>query len=109
MFGKINPKQIEGMMKKMGIAQQTINARRVIIELDDENIIINEPSVVKINMQGQESFQITGESKMEEKQQFNEQDIKMVVEKTGAKKDEVIRFLKENDGDIALAIIELKK
>jgi nascent polypeptide-associated complex subunit alpha len=109
MFGKINPKQIEGMMKKMGIAQQTIDAKRVIIELEDENIIIDEPSVIKINMQGQESFQITGEARLEENESFNEQDIKMVIEKTGAKKEEVMQFLKENNGDIALAIIELKK
>jgi len=109
MFGKINPKQIEGMMKKMGIAQQQIDAKRVIIELDDENIIIDEPSVVKINMQGNESYQINGESRTESKEGFSEQDVNIVIEKTGAKKDQVIKFLKENNGDIALAIIEFKK
>lgn len=109
MFGKINPKQIEGMMKKMGIAQQTIDAKRVIIELEDENIIIEEPGVVKINMQGQESYQITGESRIESKQGFTEEDIEMVVNKTGAGKQEVKKFLSENNGDIALAIMELKK
>ena len=109
MFGKINPKQIEGMMKKMGIAQQNIDAKRVIIECEDENIIIDEPSVVKINMQGQKSFQISGEDRIEAKEGFSEEDVSMVVEKTGAEKDEVINFLKENNGDIALAIIELKK
>jgi nascent polypeptide-associated complex subunit alpha len=109
MFGKINPKQIEGMMKKMGIAQQNIDAKRVIIETEDENIIIDEPSVVKINMQGQTSFQISGEERIEAKEGFSEDDVNMVIEKTGAKKEEVISFLKENNGDIALAIIELKK
>lgn len=109
MFGKINPKQIEGMMKKMGIAQQNIDAKRVTIELEEENIVIDEPSVVKINMQGQESFQITGESRVEAKEGFSEDDVNMVVEKTGATKEEVVNFLKENNGDIALAIIELKK
>lgn len=109
MFGKINPKQIEGMMKKMGIAQQNIDAKRVIIECEDENIIIDEPSVVKINMQGQTSFQISGEERVESKEGFSEEDVSMVVEKTGASKDEVVSFLKENNGDIALAIIELKK
>jgi nascent polypeptide-associated complex subunit alpha len=109
MFGKINPKQIEGMMKKMGIAQQNIDAKRVIIELEDENIIIDEPNVIKINMQGQESFQITGETRIERKEGFSEQDVRMVMEKTSAKKEEVIEFLKENNGDIALAIIELKR
>lgn len=109
MFGKINPKQIEGMMKKMGIAQQEVNAKRVIFELEDENIIIDEPSVVKINMQGQESWQITGEARTESKEGFSEEDIEMVIEKTGRSKEEVVKFLKDNGGDIALAIIELKK
>ena len=35
MFGGINPKQMQGMMKKMGIAQQEISASRVIIEKID--------------------------------------------------------------------------
>jgi nascent polypeptide-associated complex subunit alpha len=108
MFGKINPKQIEGMMKKMGIAQTSLDAKRVIIELEDENIIIDEPSVTKINMQGQETFQISGESRVETREGYSEEDVAMVVEKTGASKEEVIEFLKENN-DIAAAIIELKK
>ena len=97
------------MMKKMGIAQVPIDAKRVIIELEDSNIIIDEPSVVKINMQGNESFQITGDAREEEKQGFSKEDIRLVIEKTGAKEKEVTDFLKENNGDIALAIIELKK
>jgi len=109
MFGKINPKQIEGMMKKMGIAQQNIDAKRVIIECEDHNIIIDEPNVIKINMQGNESFQITGESREESKEGFSEDDVNMVMDKTKAKKEDVIKFLKENNGDIALAIMELKK
>jgi len=109
MFGNINPKQIEGMMKKMGIAQQSLDAKRVIIELEDENIVIDEPNVIKINMQGQQSFQITGESRIEAKSSFSEEDIKTVMEKTKAQRDRVVKFLEENNGDIALAIIELKK
>lgn len=108
MFGKIDPKQIQGMMKKMGIAQVPIDAKRVIIECEETNIIIDEPQVIKINMQGQESFQITGESKEESKQGFSEEDVKMVIQKTGKSKEEVTKFLKENNGDIALAIMELK-
>jgi len=109
MFGKINPKQIEGMMKKMGISQQNIPAKRVIIELEDENLVIDDPNVIKVNMQGQETYQVVGEAHSESKESFSEEDIKMVMEKTKASKDQVINFLKENNGDIALAIMELKK
>jgi len=108
MLGKINPKQIEGMMKKMGISQIPLDAKRVIIELEDKNIVIEEPSVIKINMQGQESFQITGESKEESRELFTEDDIKMVVKKTGKSREEAVNSLKQNNGDIALAIVKLK-
>ena len=109
MFGNINPKQLQGMMKKMGISQNILDAKRVIIELEDSNLVIDEPSVTKITMQGQETFQIAGEVREESKETFNEEDIKMVIEKTGKTQEEVTEFLKNNNGDIALAIIELKK
>ena len=111
MFGNINPKQMQGMMKKMGIAQTEINAQRVIIECADKRIILDEPSVLKVSMQGNVSYQISGPEHVEAagtEEKFNEDDIKMVMEKTHKSRDDVIDFLKKNDGDIALAIIELK-
>ena len=96
-------------MKKMGISQTPVDAKRVVIETGEENIVIDEPSVMKINMQGQETFQISGESRIESKEEFSEEDVAMVVEKTGADEKEVRDFLEKNNGDIALAIIELKK
>ena len=108
MFGGINPKQMQGMMKKMGIAQNEINAKRVIIECENKKIVIDEPSVIKISMQGQTSYQISGEEREEGLEAFSEDDIKMVMDKTGKSKEKVIDFLKKNNGDIALAIMELK-
>lgn len=107
MFGGINPKQMQGMMKKMGIAQEEIDAVRVVIECDDRNIIIENPSVMKIKMQGNESFQISGEVSEEESSGFSEEDIKMVMEKTGKSKEDVVEALEKNEGDIAQAIVEL--
>jgi nascent polypeptide-associated complex subunit alpha len=108
MFGNINPKQMQGMMKKMGIAQTDINAKRVIIECEDKNIIIDDPSVVRISMQGQVSYQISGPEHEESAEAFNEADVKMVMEKTGKSKEKVIEALKKNDGDIAETIMQLK-
>ena len=108
MFG-VNPKQMAGMMKKMGISQTELDARRVIIELGEKNIVIDDPSVVRIVMKGQESFQISGETREEDKEGFSEEDVVMVMEKTGAGEEKVRDFLKGNGGDIALAIMELKE
>ena len=113
MFG-INPKKIQGMMKRMGISQQPIDAKKVIIELENSQLVIDEPSVTRINMQGQETYQIAGEAREEEKaseqeeKQFCEEDVKMVMEKTGASKNQVKKSLEQNKGDIALTIMDLK-
>jgi len=46
-------------MKQMGIAQEEIPAERVIIEKSDKNrIIIENPSVTKIIMQGRKLFRL---------------------------------------------------
>jgi nascent polypeptide-associated complex subunit alpha len=108
MFGKINPKQIQGMMKQMGIAQEEIDATRVIIECEDKNIIIENPSVQKIKMQGQTSYQISGDEQEEEKSTFSDEDLQVVMEKTGASKEKAKKALEESNGDIASAIMELK-
>ena len=62
MFPGLDPKKMQAVMKQMGIAQQEIDTSKVIIEKSDGGKIIIQPaSVTKIKMQGQESFQITGD------------------------------------------------
>ncbi|HRZ85207.1 MAG TPA: nascent polypeptide-associated complex protein [Candidatus Paceibacterota bacterium] len=107
MIPGINPSQMKAVMKQMGIKQEDIDAIRVIIEKEDENIVIDNPSVIKVVMQGQESFQITGESRVEAKEKgFSEEDVKMVMEKTGASEEDAKDAL-EKTGDLAEAILEL--
>jgi len=106
MLGGINPKQMQGMMRKMGISQEDVSAERVTIEMADGSLIkIENPVVAKIKMQGQESFQISGDiSESEEK--FSDDDVKVVMEKTGCSKKEAEKVL-EKTGDLAEAILEL--
>jgi nascent polypeptide-associated complex subunit alpha len=108
MFGGMNPRQMQGMMKKMGIAQNEIPTERVIIEKKDgEKIIIENPSVVNIKMQGQSSYQISGEERTETQEiGISEEDINTIIEKTGCSKEEAKEAL-EKTGDLADAIMEL--
>jgi nascent polypeptide-associated complex subunit alpha len=110
MFGGINPKQMQGMMKKMGISQEEISSSKVIIEKKDGNrIIIENPEVMKIKMQGQESFQITGEVREESCEvEVSEEDIKTVVEKTGCSVEQAKESL-EKTKDLAESILELSE
>ena len=93
-------------MKQMGINQQDIPSQRVIIEKEDGGkIIITNPSVLKIKMQGQESFQISGDiSEKEEK--FSEEDVQIIMEKTNCSKEKAVGAL-EKTGDLAEAILDL--
>ena len=108
MFGGMNPAKMQGMMKKMGISQMPLNVKRVIFEMEEENLIIDEPSVIKVMMQGQETYQVSGEAVEESAESFSAEDVEMVVEKTGKSEEEVRVALEESDGDIAEAIMGLK-
>jgi len=107
---KLDPKKIQGMMSKMGIKQEEIEANRVIIEQKDKNIIIENPQIAKINMQGNESFQISGDVREESKEDEKanrEEDIKTIMEKTGKSKEEAETALKQANNDLAEAILSL--
>jgi nascent polypeptide-associated complex subunit alpha len=106
MFPNIDPKKMQAMMKQLGMKQEEIDAKRVVVECEDKNIIIENPGVVKINMQGQESWQITGESREQEKG-ISEEDIKQVMEKTQASREKAQQALKDSKGDLAEAILSL--
>lgn len=107
---QMDPKMVKMAMKRLGIKQEDIPASRVIIETEDKNIIINNPEVSKVDMQGSISFQISGEvSESAKEYEPSEEDIELIIEKTNAKREKVIEKLKEKDGDIAESIMELTK
>ena len=101
----LDPKKMQAVMKQMGMSQTEIPAEKVIIEkTDGTKLIIENPSVTKIKMQGQESFQIVGEIK--EESSFSDADIQTIIEKTGCTKKQAKETL-EKTGDLAEAILEL--
>jgi nascent polypeptide-associated complex subunit alpha len=105
MFGGIDPKQMASMMKKMGIKTENIIAEEVIIR-GPKTIIIKEPSVTVMDVQGQKTFQIMG--RIEEMKE-DSGDIKLIMEQSGSSKEEAEQALEESQGDIAEAILKLKK
>ncbi len=104
---KINPKQIEQAMKKMGIKQEEIPADEVVIKSGDKELVISNPQVMRVNMMGQESFQITGEVSERSTERFSHDDIKLIMEQTGSTEEQAKAALEET-GDIASAILKLK-
>lgn len=106
---KINPKQLEKMAKRMGIQTSPIEAEEVIIRTPDKDIVINNPQVSKVNMMGQETWQITGEAEEKPRQPFSNDDIDTVVNQTGASREEVTEALEAAHGDLAEAIMKIKE
>jgi alpha-NAC-related protein len=114
MIPGLDPKKVAAMMKQMGIKQEEIPANRVIIEQDNGKIIINNPSVLKVNMQGNVNFQISGDideqkDAEESSEEKIKEDIKTIVEQTGVSEEVAAIELEKNEGDIAATIINLSK
>jgi len=111
MFPGMNPKKMQEMMKQLGIAQQEIRANRVVIETSDKEIIIDNPSVIRVKMQGQENFQISGDvseqSLQENEEEKLEEDIQTIIEKTGCSEKKARETIKKVNGDLTEALLEL--
>jgi nascent polypeptide-associated complex subunit alpha len=109
-LGGLNPKKMQAVMKQMGISQNEIPASKVTIEkTDGSKIVIPNPSVTKMTIQGQDMFQIQGESQEETPEVgFSEEDIQSIIEKTGANKEQAQKALEET-GDLAEAIMSLSE
>lgn len=110
MIPGVNPRQLKQMMKQMGISQDDIDAIEVVIKTPQKVYIFENPSVQRVVMQGQETFQISGsyrEEEMKVKISISEDDVEMVSGQAQVSKDEARKALEHANGDIAQAIIDL--
>jgi nascent polypeptide-associated complex subunit alpha len=110
----MNPRQMQDMMRKMGMQQVSVDAEQVIIRTKDKDIIIENPDVSKVTMMGQQTWQITGQVR-EEKRVLSaaytpaQDDIDTVAEQASVSKDKAKKALEETQGDIAEAILKLSE
>ncbi len=112
MLPNIDPRQMKRVMKQMGIKQEEIDANQVVIKCNDRDIVIDNPEVMKIDMRGEISFQISGsvhEQSIESEPEINDDDVQTVVDATEVDFDTAKEKLIENKGDIAKTIMDLKK
>jgi nascent polypeptide-associated complex subunit alpha len=121
-------------MQQQGIDMDQIDATRVIIETTDKTLVINQPEVVEMEQMGQSIFQVIGdaeeyalgeisvgeqavvekgeeEGEIEEeevKPTITENDIMLVAAQANVDKETAEAVLRECNGDIAKAIVDLK-
>ena len=111
MPGRMNPRQMNQMMKRLGITVKEIeNVKKVIIQTDKKEYIFEDADVTMMDAQGQKTYQITGKPRIvDKKEDIPKEDIDLVVEQTGKSAEEAKKALKETKGDIAEAIMKLIK
>ncbi len=120
----INPRELQRQLKqlkRMGLRFEALEGvKRVVIEFDDHDIVIESPQVFTLEMSGQKMFYVTGVSIREEKKTIvkelestaipttaitiSEDDVRFIVEYTGVSEEEARKALEEAHGDIARAI-----
>ena len=107
--GGLDPKKMQAMMKQLGMDQEEIDATRVVIEKSDNNkLVIENPSVTKITIKGNETFQISGDV-TEKEAGISDSDFQTVMEKTSVSMKEAKKALENANGDLAEAILNLSK
>jgi|SRR3989338_721988 len=109
-MGKMNPKQMQGMLKQFGIKTEEVDAKRVIFELENgKRLVIDNPAVTAMTMQGHKTFTVMGDPKEEAgKAEIPDEDVKMVAEQASVSKEKAKKALEESEGDIAEAIAKLQ-
>jgi len=108
----MDPKQMAGIMRQMGIKSEELEVTRVLIEKADGSKILVEPaSVTKIIMQGQSTYQVAGVSIDQpagEGAAKEKSDAEIVAEQAGVSVEQAEKALSESGGDIADAILRLQ-
>jgi len=106
-IGKMDPKKVQEIMKKMNMNVRDMVAEEVIIKCKGRNIIISKPEVMVIDMSGKEVYQISGV--VSEAERIREEDIKLIMKRTGKNRKTVVQKLEELNNDLAKTIMELKE
>lgn len=99
-------------MKQLGIKEHVIEAHEVVIKCPDKEIVISNPSVSKINLMGQDTWQIVGEAHehaLSSAPDITEEDIDTVMSQAHVDRDTAVKAILEAHGDLAQALIDLDK
>ena len=122
-MARMDSRRARRMMNQMGMKMDELgDIKRVILQGDKREIVIEGPQVTSINVQGTKMYQIAGGRETERKpdttpesakeesapQNIPEEDILLVAQQANVSIDVARRALEENDGDLAQAIIKLQ-
>ena len=125
-MAKMDSRNARRMMQRMGMQMQEISGvTRVIIQSPGKEIVIEQPTVTSINVQGQKMYQILGGKTMERSPQATaapsaalalekpvvqipEEDVLLVAQQAKVSMEKARETLAKCDGDLARAILTLQ-
>ena len=118
---RMNPREQRRMMQRMGMNMDSVpEVQQVIIRTPTKDIVIDEPEVAILQVQGQKMYQVIGGSVSEQapstltkagtpaKPVFSEEDVQLVSDQTGKSLEKAKEALAECGGDLAKAILLLQ-
>src|SRR5207249_5603148 len=99
------------MMQRMGMqVQQLDEVTKVIMETPTKRIVIDNPEVATVTVQGQTVYQVGGGTMREEGiGGGSDEDVKLVASQAGVSTEEATNALRQSNGDLAQAITLLKQ
>jgi nascent polypeptide-associated complex subunit alpha len=117
-FG-LSPRELKRQMKRLGInmdVEEIPEARRVVVELPDKDLVVDEPQVVLMRIQGQTMIYVSGSVREESRavvkeageQEISDEDVQLVASQAGVSMEEARAALKATGGDLAQAIMLLE-
>ncbi|MBN2567054.1 nascent polypeptide-associated complex protein [Candidatus Woesearchaeota archaeon] len=117
MYPGVNPRQMQKMMRKMGISQAELPVTQVVMYLPDRRIVIDGPQVTKVNMMGQQTYQIAGAEREEPLEDeaadmapsISDDDVRTVMEQAGCAEEDARAAIERAKGDLAQAIMDLSQ
>ncbi|MDA4112075.1 MAG: nascent polypeptide-associated complex protein [Thaumarchaeota archaeon] len=108
----LDNRQARRMMDKMGVSMDQIEGvEEVIIRTAEKDLVIKNANVSEVKMKGSARiFQVAGddvEERVREKPKYTKEDVLLVAQQANVSEGRAEQALKDNDGDLATAILKL--
>jgi len=111
---RMNPREAKRMMQRMGMNMGAMpEVEQVVFKTSTKEIIVENPEVTVMEMQGQKIFQVMGEriteKTVEKAVKIPEEDMQLVATQANVSPEQARAALEQTKGDLAQAILLLSQ
>jgi len=111
---RMNPREAKRMMQRIGMNMGAMpEVEQVIFKTSTKEIIVENPEVTVMEMQGQKIFQVMGEriteKTVEKAVKIPEEDVQLVATQANVSPEQARAALEQTKGDLAQAILLLSQ